>query len=126
MKKPCRSPYCECTKGKCTHPGFYDARHVKFKWKGNEMDSFDSRLRQILNMFGIDSDIGVPDYIIEKFICDIIDSLTEMYQECNEGQDLSNVESIAEDVLIEQFRTAFRDLKKELKMHKNTLSETNK
>jgi len=24
--KPCRSPYCECDKGKCTHPGFYDAR----------------------------------------------------------------------------------------------------
>lgn len=25
--KPCRSPYCECDRGKCTHPGFYDARH---------------------------------------------------------------------------------------------------
>lgn len=24
--KPCRSPYCECDAGKCTHPGFYDAR----------------------------------------------------------------------------------------------------
>jgi hypothetical protein len=24
--KPCRSPYCECAEGKCTHPGFYDAR----------------------------------------------------------------------------------------------------
>lgn len=24
--KPCRSPYCECTVGKCTHPGCYDAR----------------------------------------------------------------------------------------------------
>lgn len=24
--KPCRSPYCECEQGKCTHPGFYDAR----------------------------------------------------------------------------------------------------
>ena len=24
---PCRSPYCECELGKCTHPGFYDARH---------------------------------------------------------------------------------------------------
>lgn len=24
--KPCRSPYCECTEGECTHPGFYDAR----------------------------------------------------------------------------------------------------
>lgn len=25
---PCRSPYCECDVGKCTHPGFYDARHI--------------------------------------------------------------------------------------------------
>jgi hypothetical protein len=25
--KPCRSPYCECSQGQCTHPGFYDARH---------------------------------------------------------------------------------------------------
>lgn len=25
--KPCRSPYCECDIGKCTHPGFHDARH---------------------------------------------------------------------------------------------------
>jgi len=24
--KPCRSPYCECDSGECTHPGFYDAR----------------------------------------------------------------------------------------------------
>jgi len=23
---PCRSPYCECDPGKCTHPGFHDAR----------------------------------------------------------------------------------------------------
>ncbi len=26
---PCRSPYCECSAGKCTHPGFYDARGTK-------------------------------------------------------------------------------------------------
>jgi hypothetical protein len=24
--KPCRSPYCECEIGACSHPGFYDAR----------------------------------------------------------------------------------------------------
>jgi hypothetical protein len=24
--RPCRSPYCECTAGQCTHPGCYDAR----------------------------------------------------------------------------------------------------
>lgn len=26
--KPCCSPYCECVQGECTHPGFYDARHI--------------------------------------------------------------------------------------------------
>jgi hypothetical protein len=25
--RPCRSPYCECEPGACTHPGCYDARH---------------------------------------------------------------------------------------------------
>ena len=29
--KPCHSPYCECTEGKCTHPGCYDARHEPFE-----------------------------------------------------------------------------------------------
>lgn len=24
--QPCRSPYCECEPGQCTHPGFHDAR----------------------------------------------------------------------------------------------------
>jgi hypothetical protein len=24
--QPCRSPYCECAPGQCSHPGFYDAR----------------------------------------------------------------------------------------------------
>ena len=28
--KPCRSPYCECADGKCTHPGCYDARQEEF------------------------------------------------------------------------------------------------
>lgn len=27
--RPCRSPYCECEPGKCTHPGCYDARGAK-------------------------------------------------------------------------------------------------
>lgn len=29
--QPCRSPYCECEPGKCTSPGFYDARD---SWAG--------------------------------------------------------------------------------------------
>lgn len=28
MYKPCRSPYCECKRDACTHPGFYDSRHI--------------------------------------------------------------------------------------------------
>lgn len=27
ITKPCRSPYCEV--GKCSHPGFHDARHLQ-------------------------------------------------------------------------------------------------
>jgi hypothetical protein len=24
--RPCRSPYCECSQGQCSHPGCFDAR----------------------------------------------------------------------------------------------------
>jgi hypothetical protein len=36
--KPCRSPYCECTVGECSHPGCYDARGEEFplKWKWHQ------------------------------------------------------------------------------------------
>lgn len=32
---PCHSPYCECDAGKCTHPGFFDARHLAsiYQWQ---------------------------------------------------------------------------------------------
>lgn len=30
--KPCRSPYCECDVGECSHPGCYDARHEEFTY----------------------------------------------------------------------------------------------
>lgn len=26
LTKPCKSPYCECDVGNCTHPDFHDAR----------------------------------------------------------------------------------------------------
>lgn len=29
--KPCRSPYCECSRDQCSHPHFYDARHLPFQ-----------------------------------------------------------------------------------------------
>jgi hypothetical protein len=30
--QPCRSMHCECAFGKCTHPGFFDARHVSLDY----------------------------------------------------------------------------------------------
>lgn len=33
--KPCRSPYCECPKDQCSHPGFHDARHIPFEPQPN-------------------------------------------------------------------------------------------
>lgn len=41
MTQPCHSPYCECEAGKCTHPGFHDARHVSMKSASPSLD-FDS------------------------------------------------------------------------------------
>lgn len=35
--KPCRSPYCECSIGKCTHPGYFDARAVPINQKPLDM-----------------------------------------------------------------------------------------
>jgi hypothetical protein len=43
--KPCRSPYCECDSGKCTHPGFYDARdkpQPAAQWFGLTPEDYDS------------------------------------------------------------------------------------
>lgn len=38
--KPCRSPYCECSEGKCTHPGMYDAREGARTGKSAILRSF--------------------------------------------------------------------------------------
>lgn len=37
--RPCRSPYCECTAGQCTHPGCYDARGEPFTPPTQELKS---------------------------------------------------------------------------------------
>ena len=34
---PCRSPYCECNEGACTHPGYFDARHIPKEYSIDEM-----------------------------------------------------------------------------------------
>lgn len=47
---PCRSPYCECEPGKCTHPGFRDARH-----ETAEITDEESRLRAIFEATAKDS-----------------------------------------------------------------------
>jgi hypothetical protein len=54
--KPCRSPYCECDSGKCTHPGFYDARDKPqpAAWVGlapADYDSMRPRVPYIVNDF---------------------------------------------------------------------------
>lgn len=36
--KACRSPYCECEHGKCTHPGCVDARHEPWPPSTEEMN----------------------------------------------------------------------------------------
>ncbi len=120
MLKPCRSPYCECTKYKCTHPGYYDARHVPFKWKGNQMESFDSKLRQLLNMFGIDSDTGIPDYILEQFICKTIDSLTECYQAMPENRGIADITKNSEMYakLVSDYSNSLIQMQTEIRIHK--------
>jgi hypothetical protein len=35
--KPCKSPYCECDVGKCTHPGFYDCRGIEMNERIQEL-----------------------------------------------------------------------------------------
>jgi hypothetical protein len=34
---PCRSPYCECNEGACTHPGYFDARDIPKEYTVDEM-----------------------------------------------------------------------------------------
>ncbi len=120
--QPCRSPYCECTKHKCTHPGFYDARHIKFNWKGNQMDSFDNRLKQILNMFSIDADTGIPDFILAKFLCRITDTLTTSYQELPDNENIGDIkeESTQESSIVNQFAEALSELREDVRRHSST------
>lgn len=47
--KPCRSPYCECERDKCTHPGFRDARHE------DDAATEEARLRAIFEATARDS-----------------------------------------------------------------------
>jgi hypothetical protein len=54
--EPCRSAYCECDSGKCTHPGFYDARDKPqpAAWVGLTPEDYDSmrpRVPYIVNDF---------------------------------------------------------------------------
>lgn len=45
---PCRSPYCECDPGACTHPGSRDARHEPSKTE-------EDRLRAVFESLNKDS-----------------------------------------------------------------------
>lgn len=84
------------------------------------MESFDSKLRQILNMFCVDSDTGIPDYILEQFLCKIIDSLTVKYQTMPDNRDLSDVVLNSEmySEVLKDFTKAFSSMQAEMRTHK--------
>jgi hypothetical protein len=83
------------------------------------MDSFDNRLRQILNIFSIDADTGVPDYILTKFLCNITDTLTTSYQGMPDNQNIGDMEegSYTEAFITQRFSKALSELVKDVKQH---------
>jgi hypothetical protein len=86
------------------------------------MDSFDNRLQQILNMFGIDADTGIPDYILTKFLCRITDTLTETYQSLPANKGIGDVaeDSREESTIINQFAEALSELREDVRRHTST------
>lgn len=49
--KPCRSPYCECTPGSCSHPGCYDARSKPFEHPANKRRISNKDFRELLDHY---------------------------------------------------------------------------
>lgn len=50
--KPCRSPYCECTPGTCSHPGCYDARGEPFNYPNTKEQTMTNKdFRELLNYY---------------------------------------------------------------------------
>jgi hypothetical protein len=50
-QKPCRSPYCECTPGQCSHPGCYDARSEPFEHPADKRRISNSDFRELLDYY---------------------------------------------------------------------------
>ena len=49
--KPCRSPYCECTPGQCSHPGCYDARSEPFEHPADKRRISNKDFRELLDHY---------------------------------------------------------------------------
>lgn len=83
------------------------------------MDSFDNRLQQILNMFSIDADTGIPDYILTKFLCRITDTLTIVNQELPGSENIGSIkeDSRQESFILGQFAEAFSELREDVRKH---------
>jgi hypothetical protein len=66
--KPCRSPYCECDSGKCTHPGFYDARDKPqpAAWQGLTDDEIWSVYKQVDSMQYVEFTHAIEAKLKEK------------------------------------------------------------
>ena len=73
--KPCRSPYCECDSGECTHPGFYDARDKPqpAAWVGLT----DEEIKEIIGPWG---DVPIKGYTRKLF-----DQIETKLKEKNNG-----------------------------------------
>lgn len=50
---------------------------------GLDMDNFEDSLRRIINAHGIDSRLGIPDFILARFIKSYVDSLENLTNECD-------------------------------------------
>lgn len=47
------------------------------------MDNFEEALRRIINAHSVDNRLGIPDFILAKFVCKYIDSLETLTNECD-------------------------------------------
>jgi hypothetical protein len=58
----CRSPYCECSVGACTHPGFFDARGTqRFEARGKQREAYGLAMLRRAFKSGRDKPVSAPD-----------------------------------------------------------------
>jgi hypothetical protein len=67
--KPCRSPYCECDIGKCTRPGFYDARGTSVQ---QEPDMRHPKIQALIGARArLEIELGLVEQLIEDPNCEL-------------------------------------------------------